>query len=54
MRINESKVARVFEEERKACGGFGSEKIKDFEIKNTACLARPLNLAAMSDLRAGV
>ncbi len=37
-RINESKKVRVFQEERKACGGFGGENIKDYEMKNTATL----------------
>ncbi len=39
VRINESNVVGVFQEERKACGGFGSEKKNDFEIKNTAMLS---------------
>ncbi len=38
MWINEPKLVRFFQEERKACGGLGDEKIKDNEMKNTVTL----------------
>ncbi len=33
MRMNESKIVRIFQEERKACWRFGGEEIKDCEMK---------------------
>ncbi len=36
IKINESKMVRDFHKERKACGGFGSEDIKDCETRNLA------------------
>ncbi len=36
--MNESRKIHVFQDGRKACGGFGGDEIKDCETKNMATL----------------
>ncbi len=38
MKMNESGIIYFFQDERKACGRFGGEKITDCETKNMATL----------------
>ncbi len=34
--MNQTRIVRLFQGERKACGGFGGEEIKDQEANNMA------------------